>query len=486
MRVGLIDTMDKALSGRRPNLSIASLAGYLIEKGHQVEVLDLFFSDDSAQHRFFQKEWGLIGITATSFAFPVCRQIGKSIKQFAPGSPPIVVGGPHVSVARQDVLSESWVDFAVYGEGEIPLLALVHLIEKHGHTDPKQLRKIDGLIFRDGDEVLTNPPQARIKDIDSLPLPPYDLFPMESYESHSLVTSRGCPFACAYCASAAIFGRNWIAKTPQRIIEEIEDLIAKWGKKPFHIVDDTFNLKTERVKEFCRLLIDKEINIQWGALGIRADKTDTRMLRLMKESGCHSVGVGIESANPQVLKNVGKGETIEQIVEGVKRIRKAQIKVGASFMIGNPGDTPKTITQSITLAKSLGLNSFRFYMAVPFPNTKLWDFVEQHGQFLRKDYENFHDYSEEPLFETDVFSFQERIEAYKAAKKAMLPSRLSVALRLLTQTFSVFRRVRREQGLMSAVKQVTSRAVRRLRAACRLKESGQSDSADQVKTRFSR
>lgn len=480
MRVALIDTLDKMSSGSMPNLSIVYLAGYLIKHGHEVGILDLFYSDKKSQDLFFQQDWGLLGITATSFAFPVCRKIAAAVKRVNPDIP-IVVGGPHASVARRSVLEEKEINFAIYGEGELSLLELVEALEENPRPSVYRLREIQGLIFRNLETPIVNSPRERIRDIDSLPLPPYDIFPMDKYKGYALLTSRGCPYCCTYCASQAILGRTWLARKPQKIVEEIEYLITRWGKRYFSIVDDSFNLNEDRVKEVCQLLVDKKLDIQWSACGIRADKTNPKMLGLMKESGCHLICVGIESANPQILKNIGKGETIEQIAKGIDQIKKAGITVCGMFMIGNPGDTLETVKKSIEFAKSLAIDRTMFYHAIPFPGTGLWKFAKEQGKFLHEDYENFHDFSEEPIFETKDFSYHERVQAYQMAKKIMYPPKrifflLSSAIR---SALNLLLRSAREGTFLSAMKRVTGRV------GCRFRSKKPADDG-KIKTRYSR
>ena len=154
---------------------------------------------------------------------------------------------------------------------------------------------------------------------------------------------------------------------------------------------------------------------------IRADKTDPEMLALMQESGCQGVCVGIESANQAVLQNVGKGETIGKIREGIQRIHAAGLSITGMFMIGNPGDTLQTIRESIEFAKKEPIDTVRFYLAIPYPRTRLWEFVESHGRFINRDYTNYHDYSHIPIFETDDFTYDERIMAYREACEVMFP-----------------------------------------------------------------
>jgi len=452
MRVALIDTVDKEFRDAGPNVAIVSLAACLVEKGHVVGVLDLYFSSAEEQQRFLVQKWDLVGITATSFAFNVARHAAKVIKELTPQPPPVVLGGAHVSVARELVLNEAVFDFGIYGEGELPLLALVEQLEKGGPRHKESLESIPGLIFRSGDRVVVNPTPPRIRDLDSMALPPYELFPMDSYSVHTLSTSRGCPYACVYCASDAILGKKWIAKSPQRIVQEIEHVMAHWGKKPFFIVDDSFNLDTDRVKEFCRLLKSRKLNIRWTMCGgIRADRIDPDMLSLMKETGCHEIGIGVESANPHVLKNIGKGETIEQIRAGIRMIKKAGLPVSASFMIGNPGDSLATIQESIEFIKAERPDSARFFIAIPYPNTKLWQYVEENGTFLRTDYVNYHDHSEEPSFETADFSYADRIKAFRLAEEALAGMRRGFSPQKLLNLIRTFFRYVRTDGMRAAL-----------------------------------
>lgn len=419
MKVGLIDTIAKATDGNGPNVAIAALSSYLCENSHQVGILDLFHSDCKEQERFFKKPWDLVGISASSFDFSVGLQAAREIKRRT--HVPIVFGGPHASVARGEILEDPLIDYAIYGEGEVSLLGLVNLLERERHPEAARLGEIRGLIFRNGPEIIVNPPQARISDLNTLPLPAYNLFPMNRYSEHNISTSRGCPYSCVYCASGAILGKQWIGKSPEKIVEEIEFLLRNFGKKMIVIVDDSFNLDIERVKRFCRILLERKLGISWLLMaGIRADRVDLEMLSLMKESRCMELGVGIESANPTVLKNVEKGETIEDIDSGIRLIKKAGFRVSGSLMIGNPGDTLETVKESLEFAKSRGIDRVFVYHAMPFPYTKLWEYVEKNGRFLSRDYCNYDKHLREPVFETPEFSRSDRVKAYQMATELFL------------------------------------------------------------------
>lgn len=428
MKIGLIDTGDKSFS-RLPHIGIACLAAYLRHHGYQVEILDLYFAGPEEQDHFFRSDLDLIGITSTSFSFKTCIETARRIKELNPGQT-IVGGGPHVSVARREVLDVPELDYGIYGEGEMALLALAALLQEEKQPGPQRLKEIPNLIYRRGDEICITEPAPRIRDLDLLPFPSYEGFPLQNYSCYPLSTSRGCPYDCIYCASSAVIGRSWSARSPQSLLAEVLAAQKLYGFDNFYIIDDSFNLDQERVKKFCQLLVKNKVEISWGTCGFRADRSDPEMLALMKESGCNGVCVGIESANPEVLRRIGKGETIEQIRQGIERIHASGLHITGMFMIGNPGDTYKTVLNSLEFARSLPLDVVRFYLAIPYPETRLWDYVAQHGRFLQADYKNFHDFSDEPVFETDDFTAQERREAYRESLKIMFPEGLPAHLRL--------------------------------------------------------
>lgn len=422
MYIGLIDTGDKSFS-RMPHLGLACLASYLREHGHQIKILDLYFSDTPTQSEFFQDSFDLIGLTSTSYSFITClttikqiRQVNRKVK--------IVLGGPHVSVARREVLQTPEIDFAIYGEGEKPLLALAELFKRVKTPTQEDLATVPALIYRHNEQIITNPPPARIKHLDNLPFPSYSGFPLHKYSCYPLSTSRGCPYNCIYCAAAAVIGTQWFHRSPESLIAEIKSTIKRYGMRDFYVIDDSFNLNEQRVTNFCKLLLNEQINITWGTCGFRADKTDPGMLSLMKDSGCTGVCVGIESADPKVLKNIGKGETVDQIRTGIQRIHEAGLHITGMFMIGNPGDTLKSVQESFVFARSLPLDTIRFYLAIPYPETNLWKFANKHGRLLERDYKNFHDFSDKPVFETDDFTAQEREIAYREALTIMFPEKI--------------------------------------------------------------
>ncbi|MCX6113188.1 MAG: radical SAM protein [Proteobacteria bacterium] len=388
--------------------------------GNKIEIFDLVKCDQNEIHKLRNSDFDIVGISATSFSFTRAADILKEIK-LTNKNIVTIMGGPHTTIALGDVLQCEYIDYAIYGEGEITIAELVKLLEHQPDLNQKQLASIPGLIFRSqkGD-VVVNPPRPWITDLDILPFPAFHLFKnTKYYRSYPILTSRGCPYHCIYCAAGTIWGHKWRSRSAINIIEEIEYAKKKynWHENNFGIIDDSFNVSVPRAHEFCELLINKQINIKWGCQGIRADNMPLELAKKMKLAGCYGVTIGIESADPQVLKNIKKGETIEQISTGIKNLSTAGIIVGASFMIGNPGDTLETIRKSIEFVQKSPLFGVSFNTARPYPKTELWDFVTDQGHFLEDDYTKFHHFSQEPSFETADFTREERIKANELARK---------------------------------------------------------------------
>jgi radical SAM superfamily enzyme YgiQ (UPF0313 family) len=208
---------------------------------------------------------------------------------------------------------------------------------------------------------------------DAYPFPNYELFDSfpvfqkhwSSGEWHyPLMTSMGCPFLCTYCQSR---NRKWYPRSPQNCVDEIKQARERWQIRSFTVMDDCFNLKKDRAIEFCRKV--KDLGIEWYCTnGLRADRMDEELAREMAASGCTTVGFGIESADPAVLKAITKGETIEQIESAVCMAKKHFASVSGYFIIGLPGSSYEADMRSIKWGLEQGIYmSFSFY--VPFKGT---------------------------------------------------------------------------------------------------------------------
>jgi len=406
------------------SLGLGYLASYILSKDDTIDikVLDTAVMNRKEVDSFFDEQWDVAAVTVTSRTYREAVEIAKIFKTKKPDMP-VIFGGPHVSIMMKDVMKESLIDFAIYGEGELTLYELLGLLKNsENRFNVEVLSKVNGLIFRRDGNVVVNASRVLIENLDTLPFPAFDLFPMRRYAGRlPLITSRGCPFACVFCASSQIWSRKWRPRSPENIVKEVKWLEDKFGPRPFEFHDDGFNMSLKRVNAICDQIIEEKINIPWGARGFRADIVNTDVSRKMRRAGCSHVAIGIESANPEMLKRMKKQLTIEQIDAGIKVLRSAGIDVIGQFMIGNPGETLETVKQSVKFAKESGCIKSMFATAVPFPGTGLWQYVEDNGKFLvEPDVTQFEEMNPRIIFETPEFSAEERLKAIELVREAGL------------------------------------------------------------------
>ncbi len=306
--VALIDAGPRSL--RKPffpNLGVGYIATALEKEGMSVEVVDREVEGDAGWATFLERIPPVVGITATSFTWDRVMISIADIKHRRPDTK-IIVGGPHVSVSETQVLDVPSIDYAVIGEGEEVMPVLTRLV-LNGEDTPERLAQVPGLIYRDGGEVKQIEKAAWIRDLAALGRPAFHLFKMDSYECYPLLTSRGCPYQCVFCSVPAVSGRPWRYRKAEDLVDEIEWALGTWRipHRWFVIVDDTFNLKIQRVHDFCDLVQAKKLDIVWGIWGLRADRAPRDLCEKMRKAGCLTVAIGIESADDEMLLKIKKG-----------------------------------------------------------------------------------------------------------------------------------------------------------------------------------
>lgn len=397
-----------------PHVGMAYLAAFLRKHGIDVSVHDMRLNKNINALKIKIDEFQpyLIAITCVSLEYSNTYKIIEWAKKNYRSK--IVVGGPHISAVRDKVLKETSADYAVKGEGEYTLLEL---------CGDKELNDVKGLIWRSENEIIENDNREFITDLDKLPFPAYDLFNLNMYNKQiPIVSSRGCPYQCTYCSVKLSMGRNWRWRSPENVVLEIEHWYSK-GFTRFQFTDDCFTLNMDRAKKICGLIISKKLKIEWDLRnGIRVDRVDGELLSKMRKAGCFFVAFGCESGNPEVLKAIKKGITVEEVRNAVILAKKYGFKVGLFFIVGLENETYKRFLDSFNLAKSLPLDEVRFYNSLPYPHTELYDWVEKNGVFIKNKEFYLNDGSHmrrDPIFETEDFSYKERVLALNLSQSYM-------------------------------------------------------------------
>ena len=315
----------------------------------------------------------LIGITAwTTFAASafrvaaICKEWNRDVS--------VVMGGPHISIKYDEVMKICPdVDFLIRGEGEKTFVELAKALESKDKA--KALKNINGILYRQNREIVHNPDREFIQDLDAIPLPARDLLlNKDSYNSEDmglLMTSRGCPYNCSYCATS-IWERKTRYRSIDNVINEIKLVIDKYGTRQFTFKDDSFTVNRKRVLEFCDRLINEDIRINWDC-NTRVNLVDEEILNKMKKAGCNGIKVGVETGSERILKLINKRISFEQCKKAVKLFRKVGIHWTGYFMMGLPSETKEDVYQTLKFMKELRPDYASFSVYEPFPGTELFN-----------------------------------------------------------------------------------------------------------------
>lgn len=412
MKIGLIFP-NKDRRYKTVHLGLGYLAAYarIYHDDLEFQFLDTRTATKRETNTFFKTSFDLIGITVLSPVYYEVIDIYSRIKKGNINTP-VCLGGPYVTTIMEAIFKETPAEYAIYGEGEITFSEFLFYLKGKG-----KIEDIDGIMFKDDDGVVVvNQPREQIHNLDSLPFPAYDLFKMDRYPLHRIVTSRGCPYSCVFCNATFIWSEKWRKRSAVSLVEEINYLVENFGKKILIFADNSFNIDLSRVEEFCELLIKSKVKILWST-SVRADIITQAIANKMKKAGCYNVAIGIESANNELLSKMNKQTTIEQITEGVRIFKNAGIEVLGQFVIGSPGETLETVKESIEYAKKSDCDYINFYTILPFKGTPQWDYVLQNGSMVTSDIHEFHSINPRLVFETPEFSYSERLKAISLAKK---------------------------------------------------------------------
>lgn len=378
-----------ALGNRYPPLGLAYLASAARERGHKVSIVDL---DLEPGHPVDFGAWDVVGITSDTPRYPEALKVAEEAKK---EGCTVVMGGYHVTFMDGEALGSGLVDYVVRGEGEEVFPALLEALEGGTPEDVAGLSfKKDGRIVRTQSPL---PPQ----DLDSLPLPARDLLPMAKYRtilrgrpSTSVVTSRGCPFNCYFCASSAFGGLRWRSRSPRSIADEVEVLYRDYGYRAITFMDDNFTLSTERVREFIDELDRRGLDIYWYCFS-RVDTVvrNPDLVRRMAEAGAVEVFLGLESGSQEVLDSYGKRTTVEQEKEAIRILKDCGIRPYGSFIIGGIRETRSMAERTIRLADELSLEAVQFSILTPYPGTRLFEQARRERRiltYLWKYYDGLH------------------------------------------------------------------------------------------------
>lgn len=389
-KILLINPPTKGSLYKTPCLGIAYVGASLKKAGYDVRLIDGSFSDIDVGG-ITKLVAGLhpdyVGLTGFTLQYPAVREIFSAIKRQNQNIV-TVFGGQHASALTQYVMKDiPEIDFTIKGEGEVAFPALIEALA----AGDKDFGQIAGLAFRKNGKVVVNPPSV-IADLDSLEYPwqvvnPLDYvkgmghgFMAKRQPTAPVISSRGCPYRCTFCAGPLVLGRKLRLRDPKRFVDEIEYLIDTFGIKEVHIVDDNFTFYKEHVTQVCEEILKRGLDITWSLPnGVRADSVDYSLLKLMKEAGCYYLAFGIEFGSERMLKVTKKGLSMDKAKQTVPQATKLGYITQGFFMMGHPQERKEDILATVNMARKMSLDRISVNTIVPLPGSELFQYYLEKG-----------------------------------------------------------------------------------------------------------
>jgi len=378
--------------GRTMPTGLACLAAVTRSAGYSTKIVDaeiMKFSSSQTADKILAFQPDYVGFTAVTISIFNAAEVAALLKKNRKDII-CVIGGHHFSALPEETLKlfPSF-DIGIIGEGEATIGELLNNLNKGLNLE--KLKKVKGIIFRKSHELIKTEPRERIKDLDSLPMPAWDLLPdigryycppvhtVKKLPATNLVTSRGCPGKCIFCARN-VYGSTLSCYSASRVMEIIRDLYFNYGVREIQFRDDEFLAFRKRLKELCQLLINEKLDLVWSCTG-RVDFINPKVLDLMKKAGCWQIWYGIESGSQKILDIMKKGIDIDDTIRAIKWTKESGIDSCGFFIIGNPGETRETLRKTINFALRLGISECHAGFMTPFPGCELYETYKKYGTF---------------------------------------------------------------------------------------------------------
>ena len=398
MKILLIAYDNKSYINIFP-LGAAYIAAAIRKEGYDIEIYsqDVHHYPDEHLTDFLNKnKFDIVGVGLQGgyFQYRQLLKISKAVNTSKNRPAYYIIGGAASSPEPEYFLKKTGADIAVIGEGEATMVELLHAISGNNsfHT-------IKGIAYRNGDQVGINPDRPLINDIDSIPWPAYDLFPIEYYrllaQPHSLkcdflmpmLSARGCTFKCNFCYR---MDTGYRARRPEAIIEEIKYLQKEYQINYVDFIDELLMSSKKRVVELCEAFSRAKLKFKWICNG-RLNYATPEIVKLMKDTGCVYINYGIEAFDDEALKKMNKGLTTTQIIKGIEATLEAGISPGLNVIFGNIGENKRTLEKGVEfLLKYDDGSELRTIRPVtPYPGSPLYYYAIEKG--LLKDCEDFYE-----------------------------------------------------------------------------------------------
>jgi radical SAM superfamily enzyme YgiQ (UPF0313 family) len=373
----------------------------------------------------------------------------------------VILTGVYVTSFLENALKDNpCADYAIYGEYESSLKSLIDcLLAKN----LEGIRQIPGIILREGEVVFKSAQRASVSNFAEFPFPDRDDFPAKMYSDfamHSpcvhMTATRGCPAGCVFCVERHVIYNSpkYRVREPKSVVDELETCVQKYGARQFYFDDQSLVVNKKFLMAFCDEKINRGLNVPWTCMG-DAMFVDYQMLKKMRESGCIGMKFGIESANKEMLKRMGKPLDPQKALEVVRWCRELGIMTHATFCIGLPGENESTIKETIEYMEKLNLDSAQVSKAVPYPGTPLYAWAKENGYLLTEDLDKFDGASPCVLNYPDLSS--EKMDYwYQQFLKKVSRKKLFTYLKHPVNSLEIIFQLSRDKGPVKAVESIST------------------------------
>ncbi|MBI3627999.1 MAG: B12-binding domain-containing radical SAM protein [Candidatus Rokubacteria bacterium] len=398
-----------------PPLGLAYVAAALREAGHEVRIIDAVGEAVSqmrpaANERLLVHGLGadeiaarvhpdteVLGVSCMfSHEWPLMREVIARLRRAFPGVP-IVAGGEHVTALPEFSLEScAGLDYCVLGEGEETMVELARALD-----EGRVSLAVPGLALRHGGQTVRTPARARIRRIDDIPPPAWDLVPLERYldnelgfgvnrgRSIPLLATRGCPYQCTFCSNPVMWTTRWVARDPGAVIEEMRGYVARYRAENFDFYDLTAIVKREWIVDFCRRMLDGGLSVTWQLpSGTRSEAIDAEVARLLYAAGCRNISYAPESGSAGVLRRIKKKIDLGRMKASMRAAVRTGINVKANIILGFPDETHKEVLESmrfIVAMALLGVHDISISPFSPYPGSELFEDMRRRGRLAALD-----------------------------------------------------------------------------------------------------
>ena len=372
-----------------------SIAAYLRSSySYDVKIEDIrvngngHFDLESTIRTYAPDVVGISALTHESNAIPWIAECVKRVNT----DTPVLLGGPHATAYPEKAAEMPGVDYVIVGEGE---LVAGQLIERLLHR--RDVSDIKGIVYKVDSRVISTGRGDFIEDLNDLPMPAYDLIPVEAYGNFPrmsrtgsgnymcIFTSRGCPYHCIYCHN--IFGKVFRSRSAEHLYKEIKHLYETFTIRDFEIMDDIFNLDRKRLIDFCDRIIRSGMNITLAfPNGLRGDILDEEQLNKLRQAGTIFIAFAIETGSPRLQKLIKKNIQLGKIKKNIEIARRLRIHTHGYTMIGFPGETLEEMKMTVDFLVSTKLHTFAMFAVVPFESTELASIARTMGHLPVSDF----------------------------------------------------------------------------------------------------